>query len=64
LNAPVSAVIGASGKAGGRGGLIARKDEQRRMARRARRWRAHSDLTQAVNSIEGKECCARMELQR
>ena len=30
----------------------ARKDEQRRMARRARRWRVRSVLTQAVSFIE------------
>jgi len=52
LNALAGAVIGVPGKARGRSGLSARKDEQRRMARQARCWRARSGVTQKVNSIE------------
>jgi hypothetical protein len=52
LNALASAVIGVPGKTRGRGRLNACKDEQRRMARRARRWRVRSVLTQAVSFIE------------
>jgi hypothetical protein len=33
------------------------------MARRARHWRAHSDVTQEVNFIEGKKCCAHEALR-
>jgi hypothetical protein len=54
LNALASAAIGVPGKARGRGGLSARKDEQRRMARRARCWRVRSVVTQKVNVIEAK----------
>jgi hypothetical protein len=54
LNALASAVIGVPGKARGRSGLYARKDEQRRMARRARCWRVRSAVTQKVIFIEAK----------
>jgi len=40
------------------------KDEQRRMARRARRWRAHSDVTSKVNVIEGEKRCVHAALRR
>jgi len=49
LNALAGAAIGVPGKARGRSRLSARKDEQRRMARRAWCWRARSVLTQKVN---------------
>jgi hypothetical protein len=54
LNALASAAIGVPGKARGRGGLSARKDEQRRMARRARCWRVRSVVTQKVDAIEAE----------
>ena len=34
------------------------------MARRARYWRVHSDVTQEVNVIEGKKRCAHAVLRR
>jgi len=52
LNALAGAVIGVPGKARGRGGMSARKDEQRRMARQARCWRVRSAVTKKVNLIE------------
>jgi hypothetical protein len=64
LNTLASAVIGVPGKARGRGGLSARKDEQRRMARRARCWRVRSVVTQKVNVIEVKNVNAHTTLRR
>ncbi|MDF1484570.1 hypothetical protein PY257_05130 [Ramlibacter sp. H39-3-26] len=52
MDAPAGAVIGVPGKTRRRGGLAARKEEQRRMARRARCWQVHGALTHEVNPIE------------
>jgi hypothetical protein len=64
LDAPVSAVIGAPDKTATTRRADARKEKQRRMARRARCWRVHSDVTQEVNFIEGKKRCAHAVLRR
>jgi hypothetical protein len=40
------------------------KKEQRRMARRARCWRVHSDVTSKVNAIEDKNLCANAASRR
>jgi hypothetical protein len=57
LNVIASAAIGVPGKARGRSGLFARKDEQRSMARRVR-----SGLTETVNFIEVKNSCFHLKL--
>jgi hypothetical protein len=44
--------------------LSARKDEQRRMARRARHWRARSVATKKVNAIEAENLNAHAALRR
>jgi hypothetical protein len=64
LDAPASAVIGVPDKARRRGGLMPARRSNARMARRARYWRVHSDVTQEVNFIEGKKRCAHAVLRR